>query len=367
MKIECNGNDLCDAVAKVIKAVPVRSTNPILEGIKLVAEEGSLTVTATDLELSIEHVLRAEVIESGETVVPGKLFGEFVKKLTSQNITLTATPTRLKITYDRSEGEFGCYPAEQFPEVNRIEDTIHFELKSRDLKDLVNKVAFSVCTDDSHPTLKGVLFEITDSDLIAVTTDGYRLAKCVKPLISKTATTCITVPARAIMEISRLLPDSDDPIKLYLHKNYLMAQVDSTTLTTRLIDGSFVNYRQIIPQHFDTLVYVPKTLFEDAIDRAVLMARSEKNNNLVRFDISQTNMTVSSRSEAGNVEENLPVNTDGADLCISFNARYFTEFLHGMNCETLVLNLTNSTSVCVVAPVDEQENYIYLVLPVRSI
>ncbi|MDE6200846.1 MAG: DNA polymerase III subunit beta [Clostridiales bacterium] len=367
MKIECNGNDLCDAVAKVIKAVPARSTNPVLEGIRLVAEDGTLTITATDLELSIEHMIRASVIESGEAVVPGKLFGDFVKKLTSQNIVLTANQSRLKIDYERSEGEFGCYPVEQFPEVNRIEDTQHFELKNRDLKDLVNKVAFSVCTDDSHPTLKGVLLEITDENVVAVTTDGYRLAKCVKPLISTTATTSITVPVRAVMEISRLLSDNDDPVKLYLHKNYLMAQIDATTITTRLIDGSFVNYRQIIPQHFDTQVFIPKAFFEDAIDRAVLMARSEKNNNLVRFDISQTNMTVSSHSEAGNVEENIPVNTDGTDLTISFNARYFTEFLHCMTCETVVLNLTNSTSVCVVSPIGDSEDYIYLVLPVRSI
>ena len=367
MKIECNGNDLCDAVAKVIKAVPARSTNPVLEGIRMVAEDGTLTLTATDLELSIQHMIRASVIESGEVVVPGKLFGDFVKKLTSQNIVLTATASRLKIDYERSEGEFGCYPAEQFPEVNRIEDTQHFELKNSDLKDLVNKVAFSVCTDDSHPTLKGVLLEITEGNVVAVTTDGYRLAKCVKPLIATTATTSITVPVRAVMEISRLLSDNDEPVKLYLHKNYLMAQIDATTITTRLIDGTFVNYRQIIPQHFDTQVFIPKALFEDAIDRAVLMARSEKNNNLVRFDISQTNMTVSSHSEAGNVEENIPVNTDGTDLAISFNARYFTEFLHCMSCETIVLNLTNSTSVCVVSPVGDSEDYIYLVLPVRSI
>ena len=366
MKVECNGNDLCEAVAKVIKAVPARSTNPVLEGIKLSAEDGTLTLTATDLELSIEHMIRANVIESGDAVVPGKLFGDFVKKLTSQTIVLTANGSRLKIDYERSEGEFGCYPSEQFPEVNRIEDTQHFELKNADLKDMVNKVAFSVCTDDAHPTLKGVLLEINDSEVVAVTTDGYRLAKCVKPVLSTTASTSITVPVRAVMEISRLLSDNDDPVKLNLHKNFLMVQVDSTTITTRLIDGTFVNYRQIIPQHFDTQVYIPKNLFEDAIDRAVLMARSEKNNNLVRFDIAQTNMTVSSHSEAGNVEENLPVNTDGADLSISFNARYFTEFLHCMNCETVVLNLTNSTSVCVVSPVGGLEDYIYLVLPVRS-
>lgn len=367
MKIECNGNDLSDAVAKVIKAVPARSTNPVLEGIRLVAEDGTLTLTATDLELSIEHMIRANIVESGETVVPGKLFGEFVKKLTSQSIVLSTSGARLKIDYERSEGEFGCFPAEQFPEVNRVDGTQHFELKSSDLKDLVNKVAFSVCTDDTHPSLKGVLFEISGSEIVAVTTDGYRLAKCVKPLISTTATISITVPVRAVLEISRLLPDNDNPIKLYLHKNFLMAQIDATTITTRLIDGTFVNYRQIIPQHFDTQVYIPKAFFEDAIDRAVLMARSEKNNNLVRFDINQSNMTISSRSDAGNVEENIPVNTDGTDLSISFNARYFTEFLHCMDCETIVLNLTNSTSVCVVSPIGDVTDYIYLVLPVRSI
>lgn len=366
MKVECNGNDLCEAVAKVIKAVPARSTNAILECIKLGAEDGTLTLTATDLELSIEHMVRADVIESGEVAVPGKLFGDFVKKLTSQNIALTAVGSRLKIAYERSEGEFGCY-TDRFPEVNRIEDTQFFEMKNSDLKDLVNKVAFSVCTDDTRPVLKGVRLEIDDSGIVAVALDGYRLAKCVKPIVRTTASTSIVVPARAILEISRLIPDNDETVKFYLHKNFLMVRIDATTITTRLLAGDFVNYRQIIPQHFDTQVYIPKSLFEDAIDRAVLMSRSEKNNNLVRFDISQTNMTVRSHSDAGNVEENLPVKTDGADISISFNARYFTEFLHYMTCDTVVLNMTNATSACVVSPAGGLDEYIYLVLPVRSV
>ncbi len=367
MKIECNGSDLSEAVGRVIKAVSTRSTNPVLEGIRMTAEMGTLTLTATDLELSIEHMIRANVIESGEVVVPGKLFGDFVKKLTSQNIVLTATGARLKIDYERSEGEFGCYSADQFPVVNRVEDTQHFEMKNSEFKDLVNKVAFSVCTDDSHPTLKGVLLEINEADAVAVALDGYRLAKCVKPLIATTACTSFVVPVRAVMEISKLVQDNDDAIKFYMHKNYLMVRIDSTTITTRLIDGDFVNYRQIIPQHFDTQVYIPKALFEDAIDRAVLMAKTEKNNYLVRFDISQTNMTVKSQSDVGNVEENLPVKTDGADISISFNARYFTEFLHYMTCDTIVLNLTNATSACVVSPAGGIDEYIYLVLPIRSL
>lgn len=367
MKIECNGNDLCEAVGRVIKAAAPRSTNPILEGIRMIAEDGTLTLSATDLELSIEHMIRADIIESGETVVPGKLFGDFVKKLTSQNIVLSANSSRLKIDYERSEGELGCYAAEQFPEINRVEDTQHFEMKNSEFRDLVNKVAFSVCTDDSHPTLKGVLFEINEEDIVAVALDGYRLAKCVKPLIATTAQTSIVVPVRAIMEISKLVPDNDESVKFYMHKNYLMVRIDATTITTRLIDGDFVNYRQIVPQNFETSVYIPKTLFEDAIDRAVLMARTEKNNYLVRFDISETNMTVKSRSDIGNVEENLPVKTHGTDISISFNARYFTEFLHCMNCDTIVLKLNNATSASVVCPAGDTDSYIYLVLPVRSI
>lgn len=366
MKIECNGNDLCEAVGRVIKAVSTRSTNPILEGIKMTADDGTLTLTATDLELSIEHMIKAKIYETGEVVVPGKLFGDFVKKLTAQNIILTAGTSRLKIDYERSEGELGCYSADLFPEVNKVEDSQHFEIKGTDFRDIVNNVAFSVATDDSRAPLKGVLFEINENDVVAVALDGYRLAKCVKPLLSTTACTSILVPVRALTEISKLVPDNTDNIKLYIHKNYLMARIDATTITTRLIDGDFVNYRQIVPQHFDTQVYIPKTLFENAIERAVLTAQSEKNSYLVRFDISQSNMTVRSRSDVGNVEENVPVKTDGADMAISFNARYFIEFLHYINCDTVVLNMNNSTSACVIAPAGGLDEYIYLVLPVRG-
>lgn len=365
MKVVCNGNDLADAVSKVIKATASKSANQILEGIKLKAEEGTLTLTATDLELSIEKSIVADVKIEGEAVVPGRLFSEFVKKLTKEQIELSvADGNRLKIRYMESEGVLQCYPADEFPEISELTDAQSFFIIKNEFKDLVNKVAFSVSADDSRPILKGVLLEINDVSVTGVALDGYRLAKCTKPIEKTTAMMSAIVPARCINEIARLLEDSTDPVKISIRKNYMLVDLIHTKITSRLLDGDFINYKQIIPTSFETMVTVPKEQFESGLERAMLLARSEKNN-LVRFDIKENTLQLSSNSDAGEITEKIPVKLDGVDIAIAFNARYYSELLKFVGSEYIVIKFINAASPCVVAPVDSPDDFIYLILPVR--
>lgn len=367
MKIICSGSDLSDAVGKVIKAVSGRSTNPVLEGIKLKAEQGTLTLTATDLELAIEKSIVADVKIEGETVVPGRLFSEFVRKLNKEQIELSiADGNQLKIRYMQSEGVLQCLPAEEYPEIKQLNDAQSFFIIKNEFKDLVNKVAFSVSSDESRPILKGVLLEIDDVSVTGVALDGYRLAKCVKPIEKTTAMMSAIVPARCITEIARLLEDSSDPVQISLQRNYMLVDLVHTKITSRLLDGDFINYKQIIPASFDTTVTVPKEQFESGLERAMLLARSEKNN-LVRFDVKENVMQLSSTSEAGNITEKIPVKVTGMDIAISFNARYYAELLKFVQSEYIVIKFTNASSPCVVVPTDSPEDFIYLILPVRMI
>ena len=208
MKLICSGSDLSDAVGKVFKAVSVRTTNPILEGIKLKAENGTLTLTATDLELAIEKVIVADVKVEGETVVPGRFFAEFVKRLAQEQIELMLVGgNRIRISYGDSSGELQCLNAEDYPQIKELNNAQSFVIIRSELRDLVNKVAFSVATDDARPMLKGVLLEVDDVSLTGVALDGYRLAKCVKPVEKTTASMRALVPARCLTEIARLIED----------------------------------------------------------------------------------------------------------------------------------------------------------------
>ncbi len=366
MQIVCDGLDLSEAIIKVSRAISNKSPNPILEGIKLVADNDCLIISATDTELAIEKKIKAEVKVEGETVVPGKFFVEFIKKLTKEKIELVLTEkNQLKIKYTDSEGLVQCYNPAEYPSFNKIDSNDYFALNQNDFRDLINKTIFSVAVDDSRPILKGCLLEIDEASINAVALDGYRLALCKKELKHSTIKTNVIVPARSLNEIAKILGDNEEIINVYIQKNFIMVDLKDTKIITRLLDGEFLNYKQIIPTSFDTTIVINKNQFEDALDRASLLSKVGQNN-LVKFDIKENNMQITSNSDIGNISENVNVSFKGKDLKIAFNARYFTECSRNLSDEFVKLNFNLSTNPCVITPI-EGDGYKYLILPVRMI
>ena len=364
MKLICNGADLSQAVGQVIKAAATKSTSPILEGILLKAEGGTLTLTATDLELAIEKHINADIKIEGTTVVPGRFFAEFVKKLTHERIELSLIDSKLKIRYSDSEGFLQTLNPNEFPPIKELDEAQKFVILRNEFKDMINKVAFSVCQDDSRPILKGVLLEVVEGCVTAVALDGYRLAKCVKPLEKTTALMSAVVPARCIVEIARILDDTNDPVEVLIQKNHLVVNLDHTKITTRLLDGDYLNYKNIIPKDFESVVTVPKEHFESALERAVLLSKTEKAN-LVKYDLSGDVLKLESNSEIGNLSEKIPVKIKGVDIVIAFNARYFTELLKYIAVDHIQIKFTSPTSPCIVTPASGTDDLLYLILPVR--
>ncbi|MBQ7352229.1 MAG: DNA polymerase III subunit beta [Clostridia bacterium] len=364
MKIICDGADLSDAVLKVSKGTSNKTTNPILEGIKVVAEEDFVTLSATDLELSIEKTIRGMVQIEGEMVVPGKFFCEYIKKLNNEQIELNVDEKNLlSIKYTDSVGKIQCLNAVEFPRIAQVEDSSYFEMKEKDLKSLIAKSIYAVATEDVRPILKGVKLEITNEQVTAVALDGYRLAVVKKPVVSTNAEFSCIVPARSLNEISKLLGDEDKIIKVNVGRNFLMVDIDNTKLTTRLLEGDFINYNQIIPSDFSTNVVLNKDQLLDALERASLLSRVDRNN-LVKFEISDKVMILSSKSEIGDIKENITISLKGNDLTIAFNARYFTEALRAITDEFLQLKFTSAVSPCIITSNDSDE-FLYLILPVR--
>lgn len=364
MKIICDGADLSDAVLKVSKGTSNKTTNPILEGIKVVAEEDYVTLSATDLEMSIEKTIKGIVQIEGEMVVPGKFFCEYIKKLNNEQIELHVDEKNmLSIKYTDSVGKIQCMNNAEFPQIKQPEDSTYFEISQRDFRTLIAKSIYAVATEDVRPILKGVKLEITKERITAVALDGYRLAVVKKPIISTTAEFSCIVPARSLNEISKLLEDTEKPIKVYVGRNFLMVNIDNTKITTRLLEGDFINYTQIIPTDFNTNIVLNKDQLLDALERASLLSRVDRNN-LVKFEISDKVMILSSKSEIGDIKENITISLKGQDLNIAFNARYFTEALRVISDEFLKLNFTSSVSPCIITSNDTDE-FLYLILPVR--
>lgn len=366
MKLVCEGLDLSEAVLKVSKANATRTTNPILEGIKLKAESDSLTLTATDNEISIEKTIPADVKIEGETIVPGRFFSEFVKKLSNEQIDLTLTDKNLlKIKYTDSEGHIQCFNAEEFPSIKQLDNPEKIVIAQKDLRELINKTIFSVALDDARPILKGCLFEISNGQITSVALDGFRLALAHKNVVSTTADFSFIVPARCLNEISKLIEDNDENVEINVQKNFLMVNLNQTKVVSRLLDGDFINYRQVIPASTTSRVIINKKQLEDGLERASLLARMDKNN-LVKFDIKDKLLTLTSQSDIGNVTENITISLEGKDISIAFNARYINDCLKNIDDDFIAINFTSPIAPCTISKCEDSE-YLYLILPVRIV
>lgn len=364
MKTIVKGIDLSNAVNKVVKAVSQKSPNVLLEGIKLSCKGDSLTLTATDMEIAIEKTINCETFMEGEVVVPGRLFAEFIKKLENEDdIELdTLSDDRMKITYSGSEGYLQTQSAEQYPVIKKNINQNSFVIKQKSFKDLISKTSFACSQDDSRPILKGCLLELDGDTLTCVALDGFRLAVCKKNVREATGKIKAIVPARALIEITRLIDKDEEYVTVIIQDNSLLIDIDNTVFVTRLLEGEYIDYKKIVPSSYVTVFSVSKASLYNSIERASVMAKVMKN--VVKMDIKEGVVDVSSDSEMGNVKESLMISLEGKDLNIAFNSKYLIDCLRVIDDEFVNFNLNTSISPCVIKS-NSDDDYLYLILPVR--
>lgn len=362
MKLICDGLDLSDAVLKVSKALPSKAANPVLEGIKISAKNDSLILTATDTELTIEKTIKADVLMEGETVVVGKYFVDFAKKLEKEQVELSCLyDGQLQIKYSDSESELQVYPVANFPLVKKSGEENFFEISPEEFKDVVEKTIISCSNDDSRPILKGVLFEITDNSLTSVSLDGFRMSVIKKEIVASGNFKAV-IPARTLSEITRLIEKEESKLKIYIQKNSLYLEVENTVIISRLIEGEFVKYGHILPNGFSNSFVIEKDALLSSLERATIVAKNDRYN-VVRFDIREKVMTVSAKSEVGFVNENVNINLEGKDMVIAFNGKFLSEYLRIVKDEFIKFQLNSPIDPCVLTA-SGKDDFIYLVLPV---
>ncbi len=369
MRAYCEGIELSNAVMTVIRATSTKTTNPILEGIKVKAEGEYLTLSATDGELAIEKKIPADIKIEGEVVVPGKLFGEFVKKLSNEQIQLLLDENnQLKIKYTDSELFIQCQSANEFPNIQTIENAQFFEIKQKDLKSIIDKTIFSVATDDTRPVLKGCLFEEDGNTLTSVALDGFRLAIAKKEISSASSSASIIVPAKSLSEMSKLLTDEEEMIRVLIERNFMMISVNGTKIVTRCLGNKddFINYKQIIPSNFATTITIAKSQLLNALERASILSHVGGDNS-VKFVVEGNVMTVTAKSEAGMVTENITISLNGEDLNIAFNISFFMDCLRNISSDYITLKLNGQVNPCFIVPSEDNNEYTYLISPIRQI
>ena len=297
MKLICQGNELSDALAKVVKALPIKRNNPILDGVKLTALGDTLTIFATDLELAIEKKINAQVLIEGEIVVPGKLFADYAKKIEEEQVELDGTDSsKLVIKYLDSELQIKCMSADEYPVFKEVDTQNSFIILKKELKDIISKVIFNVAVDEARPSLRGVCLNVKDEEVEAVASDGYRLALAKAQIKNNGVIDKIIVPAKSMNELARLIDDGEETITVYVEKNYIMVDLFHTKIVTRLIGEDYINYEKIIPGVFTTEVTIDKKLFENAIDRVSLINRAEKKSYVKRIRYPSTLTATTAKS-----------------------------------------------------------------------
>lgn len=364
MKFVCDGLTLSEAVNKVSKACAVRTTAPVMEYILLTVTGEEVTLLATDGELSIRKSIKAEIFEEGAVCVPGKLFSDFIGKLSGEEISIATDEKGVEIRY-RDAGTFmQSLPAEEFPAINFEIGETSFTMKQGALKKIINETVFCCAQDDSRPVLKGCLMEFGNC-LEMVALDGYRLALSSAEIVGKSGEKSIICPARTLNEIARMLGDGDEEITLYTQGGMLLIREDETTVVSRLYQGDFIRKENVIPGKFSTVVTLSREELIASVERAAILIRGDKNN-LISMDISSENVNISSVSDFGNVAESVKAQQEGDEMNISMNAKYLLDGLRALEEERVTLSFNGPVSPFILQNAEKKES-LYLILPVRNV
>ena len=367
MKFTCSQQTLAKALNTVSKAVSTRTTLPILKGILLEAKaDGTLILTASDLEISIQKKVEAEVQQEGSVVVISKLFGDIIRKLPNEDISIEETEdNNILIKTNSSEFTVMSLPVEEFPKIGEKENNSKPLVFDREIfKDMVRKTAFAASIDESKGILVGILTEINEDAVNMVSLDGFRLALAKEKMNSAEESKFI-ISAKIMNEISKIVSDddTDSDINIFLGDKKAVFNIGNTEVVLRLMEGEFIKYRDIIPSDGTINVKVGKEILLESIERASLLAKEGKNN-LIKMTIKNDLLTVTSRSEEGNVKEQIVMEKTGDDLEIGFNSKFVIDVLKVIDDEEISMVFKTGTSPCVVRPV-EGDAYEYLILPVR--
>ena len=368
MKIICDKDKILKAINSVTKAVASKTTMPILEGILIQTNDKEVKLTTYDLEIGIEYIIEAEVEEQGATVVNATMFSEIIRKLPDTEIKIYLNDKNLLvIECEGSLYKLATMNPNEFPELPQINIENSIELEQNALKEMIRKTIFAVSTEENRPIFTGCLFEVVDNKLNLVAVDGFRLAWKTKYLQTKVNDFSAVIPGRTLNEINKIILDNFDTIQIGIAKNQALFEMENCKIVTRLLDGEFLNYSNVIPSMWDTRIRVNKSNMQNCFERVSLISSSsiEKEKKYpVKVSIEIGKVTISCTNQTGDAKEEMFVSTEGKNLEAGFNPKYFLDAFRAIDDEEVFIDFGTSISPCIIRPIDNGD-YIYMILPIR--
>ena len=363
MNIIINSEEFVNHLNNVIGVVDRKQTMPILGHILVTGNSGEITVTATDLEVQISSVFKANISDDFSITLPGRKLFDILRSLGNTEVELSASNETVTLKTDKSKFSLQQLPANEFPLFDNNESEQSFTMAQADLSSVFNKTQFAMAQQDVRFYLNGLLLEISPESINVVGTDGHRLAKTNLGIDKKNINeqSCI-VPRKAIQELTRSLSDDKD-CKISLLDNQASFTYSSVTLTTKLIDGTFPDYNRVIPNETTTNILLDSKLLKPALQRVSILANEKFKG--VRIDIDDNRITISSENpEQEQAVEDLDIDSTNTKLSIGFNVSYLIDAVNACSGELVTLGVNDeSTSALITDPSDPNTKYV--VMPMR--
>jgi DNA polymerase III subunit beta len=368
LRLTCQPNTLGQALQTVSRAISTRTTLPILNNILLETTSQGLSLTATNLEIGIRTVVAAEVAEEGSTTAPARLLTDFVGSLPDEDLEmeLDASTQTLRVRCGRFDTHIKCIEADEFPPGPRPDDGDRLTIPLEGLLRAVEQTQMAASTDEARPVLTGELLHIQGSSLLLVATDGHRLAE--RRLTASAADDLdarLIVPARALVELPRAFRGGSGEVEVLLSsaRNQIFFRAGTSEVNSRLIDGTYPNYSQVIPNKSSTVVTVPTAALTQTVRAVSLFARDSAN--VIRVRAQAGSLVLSATTnEVGDSRAELDANVEGPEIQIAFNARYVLDALAVIDCDRVELRFDGPLSPGLISQ-PASEDYLYVIMPVR--
>jgi DNA polymerase-3 subunit beta len=365
MKIVVSKDELQERLANIQNIVEKRNTMPILSHFLLDAGKGGSSITATDLETAFREPLSVKVEKEGKLCIPARKMFEIVREVDGDLVCESVDDQWLKIRAGASSFRLACLSAKEFPAWPGMEDMEEISIPAKTLSDLIEKTVYSAGDSDTRYTLNGLLFHVTPQGrLSTVGTDGHRLATITKSIEGKLSEEKkMIVPKKAASELRKVLDKSDNAIRMTLSKNHVLFTIGDIQFLTRLIEGTYPNYEQVIPASHDKRVIINRAAFSRALRRVALMAKDKTN--ALKMDLGDNKITVtSSNPDMGEATDEIAVEYAGEKMVLGLNARYLLDIIEVMSSDNVMLDMQGALNPVLIR--DEQDpEYRCVLMPMR--
>ncbi|MCG9966847.1 DNA polymerase III subunit beta [Pelotomaculum terephthalicicum JT] len=365
MHLISSKDDLLFAVQTVQRAVSSKSPLPILSGIKFETADDLLIVTATDLEIGIKCSVKASIIEKGAAVLPAKYISELIRKLPDVPISFQSDPLTesVIIKYGESETNINGFPVEEFPEVALPSRDTGFDIQENIFREAIRQVIFAVGTDENRPLFTGAMLELKNGQMQMVATDTHRLAwRKVNADNCGIIDISVLIPGKTLNELSKIIGRPEKSVQVTITENQVLFATENISFISRLINGKFPPFHQVIPQELLSRVRLKTKELLEATERAALL--TTEGSSVIKLDLKDKISVISASTVAGRVYEEISAYYEGEPIKVAFNAQYLSELLRVIGNEEIDIEFAGPLSPGIFRPVGE-EDYFSLLLPVR--